>query len=128
MRAHKMRTLLTMLCIIIGIASVVSVVGLGQGSQQQILSNISSLGTNTITVIDGYPYGDPRRSYNDDNLTPGMMPKQWLTNLTWSVLSPQLDTSASVRYRNVQESASISGVGSCYLEVTGEKLALGQGF
>lgn len=59
MRAHKMRTLLTMLGIIIGIASVVSVVGLGKGSQAQILSNISSLGTNTITVSDGYPYGDP---------------------------------------------------------------------
>ena len=127
MRAHKMRTLLTMLGIIIGIASVVSVVGLGQGSQQQILSNISSLGTNTITVIDGYPYGDPRRSYNDDNLTPD--DAKAVADQPYVVsVSPQLDTSASVRYRNVQESASISGVGSGYLEVTGEKLALGQGF
>jgi len=127
MRAHKMRTLLTMLGIIIGIASVVSVVGLGQGSQQQILSNISSLGTNTITVIDGYPYGDPRRRYNDDNLTPD--DAKAVADQPYVVsVSPQLDTSASVRYRNVQESASISGVGSGYLEVTGEKLALGQGF
>lgn len=127
MRAHKMRTLLTMLGIIIGIASVVSVVGLGQGSQQQILSNISSLGTNTITVIDGYPYGDPRRRYNDDNLTPD--DAKAVADQPYVVsVSPQLDTSASVRYRNVQESASISGVGSGYLEVTGEKLTLGQGF
>lgn len=127
MRAHKMRTLLTMLGIIIGIASVVSVVGLGQGSQQQILSNISSLGTNTITVIDGYLYGDPRRRYNDDNLTPD--DAKAVADQPYVVsVSPQLDTSASVRYRNVQESASISGVGSGYLEVTGEKLALGQGF
>ncbi|HBH34151.1 MAG TPA: macrolide ABC transporter permease/ATP-binding protein MacB [Psychrobacter sp.] len=127
MRAHKMRTLLTMLGIIIGIASVVSVVGLGQGSQQQILSNISSLGTNTITIIDGYPYGDPRRRYNDDNLTPD--DAKAVADQPYVVsVSPQLDTSASVRYRNVQESASISGVGSGYLEVTGEKLALGQGF
>mgnify|MGYP002512156056 CR=1 FL=1 len=127
MRAHKMRTLLTMLGIIIGIASVVSVVGLGQGSQQQILSNISSLGTNTITVIDGYPYGDPRRRYNDDNLTPD--DARAVADQPYVVsVSPQLDTSASVRYRNVQESSSISGVGSDYLEVTGEKLATGQGF
>ncbi|WP_296403562.1 MacB family efflux pump subunit [Psychrobacter sp.] len=127
MRAHKMRTLLTMLGIIIGIASVVSVVGLGQGSQQQILSNISSLGTNTITVIDGYPYGDPRRAYNDHNLTPD--DAKAVGNQPYVVsVSPQLDTSASVRYRNVQESASISGVGEGYLEVTGEKLAMGQGF
>lgn len=127
MRAHKMRTLLTMLGIIIGIASVVSVVGLGQGSQKQILANISSLGTNTITVIDGYPYGDPRRQYNDDNLTPD--DAKAVANQPYVLsVSPQLDSSASVRYRNVQESASISGVGSGYLEVTGEKLAMGQSF
>ena len=47
MNAHRMRTFLTMLGIIIGIASVVSVVALGNGSQKQILENISSLGTNT---------------------------------------------------------------------------------
>ena len=69
MKAHKMRTLLTMLGIIIGIASVVSVVGLGQGSQQKILNDISSLGTNTLTIRDGYKFGDPRRKYHDNNLT-----------------------------------------------------------
>nr|WP_131669726.1 MacB family efflux pump subunit [Psychrobacter pygoscelis] len=127
MRAHKMRTLLTMLGIIIGIASVVAVVGLGKGSQQQILSSISSLGTNTITVIGGYPWGDPRRSYNDDNLTPE--DAQAVADQPYIVsVSPQLDTNTKVRYRNVQESASVSGVGKDYLQVTGETLALGQGF
>ena len=127
MRAHKMRTLLTMLGIIIGIASVVSVVGLGKGSQEQILSNISSLGTNTITVIDGYPYGDPRRSYGDDNLTPD--DAQAVADQPYIVsVSPQLDSNLNVRYRNVQEAASISGVGQNYLDVSGEKLAQGQGF
>jgi macrolide transport system ATP-binding/permease protein len=52
MNAHRMRTFLTMLGIIIGIASVVTVVALGNGSQQHF-SNISSLGTNTITVFKG---------------------------------------------------------------------------
>ncbi len=127
MRAHKMRTLLTMLGIIIGIASVVSIVGLGQGSQQQILANISALGTNTITVIDGYPYGDPRRRYNDDSLTPEDADAVAAQPYIISV-SPQLDTNASVRYRNIEEASSISGVGKDYLHVTGETLAMGQGF
>ncbi len=127
MRAHKMRTVLTMLGIIIGIASVVSVVGLGKGSQQQILSNISSLGTNTITVTDGYPYGDPRRQYNDDSLTPEDAKAVGDQPYVVSV-SPQLDTNTSVRYRSIQESASVSGVGQDYLAVTGETLASGQGF
>ncbi|WP_435980103.1 MacB family efflux pump subunit [Psychrobacter sp. DM4] len=127
MRAHKMRTLLTMLGIIIGIASVVSVVGLGKGSQEQILSNISSLGTNTITVSDGYPYGDPRRSFADDNLTPD--DAQAVADQPYVIsVSPQLDSNLSVRYRNVQEAASVSGVGKDYFDVNGESLALGQGF
>ena len=127
MRAHKMRTLLTMLGIIIGIASVVSVVGLGKGSQEQILTNISSLGTNTITVRDGYPYGDPRRQYNDENLTP--QDAQAVEDQPYVIsVSPQLDANMNVRYRNIQEAASISGVGQDYLSVSGETLAQGQGF
>ncbi|WP_440465077.1 MacB family efflux pump subunit [Psychrobacter sp. ASPA161_6] len=127
MRAHKMRTLLTMLGIIIGIAAVVSIVGLGQGSQQQILANISSLGTNTITVSDGYPRGDPRRRYNDDNLTPE--DAQAVGNQPYIIsVSPQVNANSSVRYRSVQEESTVNGVGQDYLEVTGETLALGQGF
>ena len=127
MRAHKMRTLLTMLGIIIGIASVVSVVGIGKGSQAQILTNISSLGTNTITVTDGYPYGDPRRQYNDDNLTP--QDAQAVADQPYVVsVSPQINSNTNVRYRNIQEAASISGVGKDYLDVTGETLIQGQGF
>lgn len=127
MRAHKMRTLLTMLGIIIGIASVVSVVGLGKGSQAQILNNISSLGTNTITVSDGYPYGDPRRQYNDDSLTP--QDAQAVADQPYVLsVSPQTDSNTNVRYRNVQEAISVSGVGKDYLDVTGETLIQGQGF
>src|SRR5699024_9021230 len=58
--AHKMRSILTMLGIIIGIASVVSVVALGRGSQEKIIANISSMGTNTITVYPGKGFGDMR--------------------------------------------------------------------
>ncbi|MGP5493585.1 MacB family efflux pump subunit [Psychrobacter celer] len=127
MRAHKMRTLLTMLGIIIGIAAVVSIVGLGQGSQQQILANISSLGTNTITVNDGYPRGDPRRRYNDDNLTPE--DAQAVGNQPYVIsVSPQVNSTSSVRYRSVQEDATVNGIGEDYLKVTGETLVQGQGF
>ena len=48
LKANKMRAFLTMLGIIIGIASVVSVVALGLGSQKQILESISRLGTDAI--------------------------------------------------------------------------------
>lgn len=58
--AYKLRSLLTMLGIIIGIASVVSVVALGLGSQKQVFESISRLGTNTIEVRSGKGLGDIR--------------------------------------------------------------------
>ena len=60
MGAHRLRTFLTMLGIIIGIASVVGVVALGQGTQATVLENISAIGTNTITVMPGSGFGDRR--------------------------------------------------------------------
>lgn len=48
--ANKMRSFLTMLGIIIGITSVIALVGMGQGTKQDVASKISSLGTNLITV------------------------------------------------------------------------------
>ncbi|WP_432481525.1 MacB family efflux pump subunit [Moraxella sp. ZY200743] len=127
MKAHKMRTLLTMLGIIIGIASVVSIVGLGQGSQAKILNDINALGTNTITVIDGYPYGDPRRRYGYDNLTVDDANAVAAQPYAQSV-SPQVDTSVSIRYKNTEATGNINGIGQDYLAVTGEKLEMGQGF
>ncbi|PZQ49878.1 MAG: macrolide ABC transporter permease/ATP-binding protein MacB [Rhodovulum sulfidophilum] len=60
MAAHRLRSFLTMLGIIIGIASVVNVVALGRGSQEQVLASISSLGTNTLEIFPGQDMGDVR--------------------------------------------------------------------
>ena len=127
MRAHKMRTLLTMLGIIIGIASVVSVVGLGQGSQQKILENISSLGTNTLTIRDGYRFGDPRRQYHTPNLTDDDAEAVAAQPYVASV-SPVVATSVTARYRDTETTVNVSGVGQDYMNVTGEKVAQGQIF
>lgn len=48
--ANKLRSFLTMLGIIIGISSVIVLVGIGQGTKQQVQSQIESLGTNLITI------------------------------------------------------------------------------
>ena len=58
--SNKMRSLLTMLGIIIGIASVVSVVALGNASQAKIMAQINSMGTNTIDIMPGKSFGDMR--------------------------------------------------------------------
>src|SRR3954470_12894247 len=50
---NKMRTLLTMLGIVIGVGAVIVMVAVGQGAQSQIEAQISSLGTNLILVLPG---------------------------------------------------------------------------
>ena len=52
-RAHRMRSLLTMLGIVIGISSVILTVGLGQGAQDQVKQQISALGSNLLIVSPG---------------------------------------------------------------------------
>ena len=51
--ASKLRAFLTMLGIIIGVGAVITVMAVGAGAQQSILSNIQSMGTNLITVSPG---------------------------------------------------------------------------
>jgi len=123
MRAHKLRTFLTMLGIIIGIAAVVSVVALGEGSRQQVLTNISALGTNTIDVRPGTGYGD-RRASATHTLTPAdadaIASQSYVDSVT-----PTVTTSATLRRGNVSASASVSGVGDQYFRVRGMQLLEG---
>src|ERR1035437_2811245 len=51
--ANKVRTGLTMLGIIIGIASVIAMTAIGQGSQNSISSSIESIGANLVMVMPG---------------------------------------------------------------------------
>jgi macrolide transport system ATP-binding/permease protein len=126
MNAHRLRTFLTMLGIIIGIASVVSVVALGNGSQQQILSNINALGTNTIEVYPGSGFGDMRsgrvRTLKATDAT-ALAQQSYVDSAT-----PNVSTSVTARYGNQSSTAQVSGVGEQYFRVKGLKLADGAFF
>lgn len=126
MSAHRMRTFLTMLGIIIGIASVVSVVALGNGSEQKILSNISSLGTNTIDVYPGKDFGD-MRSGRVQTLRASdavaLAAQSYVDSAT-----PSVATAVTALYRNVSATVQVNGVGDQYFRVKGVKLADGAFF
>ncbi|SUI58442.1 MacB family efflux pump subunit [Shewanella morhuae] len=124
MSTHRLRTFLTMLGIIIGIASVVSVVALGEGSQREILNSISSMGTNTIDIRPGSGFGD-RRSARVRTLTGN--DASALKNLPYvDSVTPSITSSATVRFGNKAVSASINGVGPEFFRVRGYELAQGQ--
>jgi len=126
MTAHKLRTFLTMLGIIIGIASVVSVVALGQGSQQSVLENISSIGTNTINVYPGSGFGD-RTASRIRTLLPSDA-ETIATQAYADSVTPRVSTNATVLFQNVSVSASVSGVGADYFRVSGTDLTAGGSF
>ncbi|MBP1312963.1 UNVERIFIED_ORG: macrolide transport system ATP-binding/permease protein [Herbaspirillum seropedicae] len=126
MNAHRLRSFLTMLGIIIGIASVVSVVALGSGSREQILSDISSMGTNTIDIFPGTDFGD-MKSAAIRTLTPADAAALAEQNYVDSV-TPSVSTASSARYGNISVTATINGVGEQYFRVRGLKMAQGMSF
>ncbi|WP_434289556.1 MacB family efflux pump subunit [Celeribacter sp. SCSIO 80788] len=126
MLAHRTRSFLTMLGIIIGIASVVLVVALGNGSQEKVLENISSLGTNTITVRAGSGFG-ARGAGRIETLVPSDADALALMDLADSV-SPAVSSSATVRYRSTEASATINGVSGDYFQVHAYETVTGSVF
>ena len=125
--AHKMRSLLTMLGIIIGITSVVSVVALGNGSQQKILENIKGIGTNTITIFNGTGFGD-RRAEQMQNVT--VNDANALSNQSYvQSVTPNSTSSGTLIYGNQTfSSTSLKGVSEQSFDVEGLTLKLGNTF
>ena len=123
---HKMRSLLTMLGIIIGIVSIICVVALGNGSQQKILSDINSLGTNTLDIFNGRGRGD-RNANKKRNLTikdADFLRKQFYTES----VTPNVNGSGTLTYGNKSYTASLRGVGEEYFNVKGLELDIGKLF
>jgi macrolide transport system ATP-binding/permease protein len=126
MAAHRLRAFLTMLGIIIGIAAVSSVVALGNASQRKVLSEISSLGTNTIEVFPGKEFGDARAAkiktlVLDD--ARALDKQAFIAGVT-----PTVSTNTTVRYRDRESNVLVNGVDESYFLVKGTKLAAGRLF
>ena len=126
MRAHKLRTFLTMLGIIIGIASVVSVVALGEGSRQKVLANISGLGTNTLEIFAGKNFGDMR---SGKITTLVVADANELSKQPYvAAVTPTVSTSSTVRFGSKEASGLINGVSEQYFAAKGTTLSAGQFF
>ena len=126
MAANKMRTLLTMLGIIIGIASVVSIVVVGDAAKQLVLADIRAIGTNTIDVYPGKDFGDDDPRYQqalkyDDLLAIQKQP--WVSSAT-----PAVSKSLRLRANNIDVAASAEGVGAQYFNVYGMTFSEGNTF
>lgn len=111
MTKNKMRTLLTMLGIIIGIASVMLVVGLGNGSKQQVLKDINAMGSATLTVMvgeSGEKTSDVSTWMHTDDIDA-------LAKLPFVAgVSPELSSTMMAVANGQEKSVEVSGVNAGY--------------
>lgn len=122
--SHKLRSLLTMLGIIIGIACVVCVVAIGKGSQEKILADINAMGTNTITLFPGKSFGDMRaNNVKSLSISDAMLIEK--QSYVMSV-TPNKFTNGTLTFRNLSFTASLRGGNEQSINVNGLELEYGK--
>jgi putative ABC transport system permease protein len=129
---NKARSSLTILGIVIGIASVIAMIAIGQGSQQTIQSSIQSLGSNLIMIQPGSQRGQGQQ------VSQGQGSAQTLTLedaqaiaaeiTTAKAVAPELSGRYQVTAKGHNTNTSITGVTADYLSVRNVEIDLGDFF
>ncbi len=126
--ANKLRTSLTLLGMIIGVASVTALMSIGRGVEKQITAELQSTGTNVLFIFSGRPGGssseDPVRPLTYEDVLE-------LEELTWDgtvvgVATEGSDRSLSVVAQGRDTRVTVTGVTANYLSVRNLTLAFGQ--
>lgn len=125
-KAHKLRSFLTMLGIIIGITSVICVVALAKGSQESIIKSINKMGTSTIHINPGRSPGDRNsakvKRFNVDDA-------KMLEELDFiDYASPIMGASAELIYANRSSTGSARAGNEKILQISGVELQSGRNF
>jgi macrolide efflux ABC transporter, permease/ATP-binding protein len=128
--ANKMRSFLTALGIIIGIASVITMLAIGQGTKSSIQSNIAEMGSNMIMINPG---ADRRGGVQQDassmetlKLTDYKALKDECKYI--KAISPIVSSSGQFIYGNQNTPSSITGANQDYLEIRQVEVADGEMF
>jgi len=127
---NKLRAFLTMLGIIIGVASVIAMLAIGEGSKQRMRKEISSMGTNMVMVvpnmvrIDGVTLGNQNSmalKYSDV-----VTIRNEAANIT--MVSPEVRANGQVIYGNQNTQTTIYGVSDEYLSIRKLEVQSGRSF
>jgi putative ABC transport system permease protein len=129
---NKMRTSLTMLGIIIGVGAVITMVSIGEGSKQSIRSQLSSMGSNMITVqpftsvtVGGGAHINPRdlKTLKVIDATSIQNEANYITDVSPAVSASGQSINAALNWPT-----SLQGVSPSYLDIRGWKLQSGVSF
>ena len=130
LQLNAMRSFLTMLGIIIGIASVIVMVAISSGAKQEVDKMISNLGTNMLMVNAGAGWHGPRRS-EEGTATPFSEKDMRSIEHEFSFIdgaSGSLDSSATIVFGNRNWQSSVDGVNADYPYIRGWKIDEGRFF
>lgn len=121
--SHRMRTLLTMLGIVIGITSVVSISAIGEGAKRYVLKDIQAIGSNTIDIYSGTSFGDSRSAAIETLIPADVMALNQLFYVDSA--TPVVGRNLLLRYRNIDLDAQVTGVSDLYFQVRGIRMEAG---
>jgi putative ABC transport system permease protein len=127
-RANKMRSMLTMLGIVIGIAAVITMVSLGEGAQRSVQERLQALGTNVLTVnpgqqmFGGVDRGESVRLTVDDATALLNSPR------AIKAVSPEMSRNQQLEYSGNNANAQVVGVWPSYFEINNHEATTGRLF
>jgi len=132
--SNKMRSFLAILGIVIGITAVIVMLSLGQGVQRLILSEIESLGSNTVFILPGGPkqeQGPPKFSLEMLELKTLKYEDALALERSGPYImrsAPAVGSTASLTFQNKKRSVELDGVPADYVEISGDKILEGRFF
>ena len=122
LRGNKFRSALTLLGVVIGVGSVVTMLAVGNGSKQEVLKSIESMGSNLVLVFPGAP--GTRPSGDVATLVPSDAEAiEELDNV--ATVSPDRRGRATLRFGSVDYQTSVSGVWPGYVQVQNRRMESG---
>src|SRR5262245_48958177 len=122
--ANRVRSLLTMIGVIIGVASVVTLLALGVGASEVITGQVRSLGTNVLTVFPGAPRSAPGAGVAA-TLTMGDYTAIAALGLPLAAVAPQYEASVEVVAPAADKQAPVVGTTAGYAPLNNLRVARG---
>jgi putative ABC transport system permease protein len=128
LRANKMRSFLTMLGIVIGVAAVIAMVAIGKGAQQSISERIAALGTTLLTVRPGQARGFGVQTDDAAKLTIKDAEALEKRGKNFAMVGPEMNKRLMFQYGSTNALTQVTGATAKYLEIRNNKLAVGRMF
>ena len=128
LRANKMRSFLTMLGIVIGVAAVIAMVAIGKGAQNSISERIAGLGTTLLTVRPGARRGFGVATENNEKLTVEDAEALERRGRYIAAVGPEMNKRLLIQYGSLNAQTQVTGAKPRFMEIRKFNLAAGRFF